>query len=140
MTPTTATDTATDTATTTVVSTRQKVGLVLAGLYSAGNIPSVVLPNGSGSDEGPPISVLALDTVLGVIGLVAVVIAWRSGSRVALRVAAGAVIVITLTALPAFFVDVPAAVKLLVGVSALVTILMVVLMFSSPRPAAPVVD
>jgi hypothetical protein len=136
MTPTTATSSAT----TTAVSTRQKVGLVLAGLYSLGNIPSLVLPNGSGSDDGPPISVLAVDTVLGIVGLVAVVIAWRSGSRTALRVAAGAVIVITLTALPAFFVDVPAGVKLLVGTSVLVTILTVVLMFSSPRPPAPVVD
>lgn len=135
MTPTTATTT-----TTSPVSTRQKVGLVLAGLYSLGNIPSLVLPSGSGDNAGPPVSVLAVDSVLGVIGLVAVVIAWRTGSRAALRVAAGAVIVITLTALPAFFVDVPAGVKLLVGGSVLVTIAMVVLMFSSARPPAPVLD
>jgi hypothetical protein len=135
MTPTTATTT-----TTSPVSTRQKVGLVLAGLYSLGNIPSLVLPSGSGDNAGPPVSVLAVDSVLGVIGLVAVVIAWRTGSRAALRVAAGAVIVITLTALPAFFVGVPAGVKLLVGGSVLVTIAMVVLMFSSARPPAPVLD
>ena len=38
---------------------------------------------------GPPFGVLVLGTVLGVIGLVAVIIAWR-GNRGALRVAAGA--------------------------------------------------
>jgi hypothetical protein len=125
-------------AVTSPVSTRQKVGLVIAGLYSLTNVPSVFLPNGGGSGDqtGPPVSVLAVDSVLGLVGLVAVVLAWRSGSRAALRVAAGAIILITLTALPAFFVDVPAAVKLLVGVSVLLTILAVVLMFSSTSRGA----
>ena len=66
------------------------------------------------------------------------VLAWR-GHQVALRVAAGAIIVITLTGLPAFFVDVPTWVKALVGVSVLVTVAAVALMFSGRRPG-PVVD
>ena len=120
-------------------STRQKVGLTLAGLYSLGNIPSVFFPTPDG-EEGPPFGILVIGTVLGVIGLVAVVMAWRSGNRVALRVAAGAMIVLTLTGLPAFFVDVPAAIKLLVGLSVLVTIAAVVLMFSPARRPSPVLD
>lgn len=120
-------------------STRQKVGLVLAGLYSAANIPSVLFPTPEG-EEGPPLGILVIDTLLGVIGLIAVVIAWRSGNRAALRVAAGAIIVITLTGLPAFFVDVPAGIKLLVGVSTLLTIVTVVLLLSPSRRPASVLD
>jgi hypothetical protein len=45
-----------------------------------------------------------------------------------------------LTALPAFFVDVPAGIKLLAGVSTLFVIAAVVLMFSPGRRSAPVLD
>jgi hypothetical protein len=120
------------------VTTKQKVGLVLAGLYSLGNLPSVLTAPPDG-ETGPPMSILVVDSLLAVIGLVAVVMAWR-GNRVALRVAAGAIILITLTGLPAFFVDVPMAVKALVGVSVLLTVVAVVLMFSGPRRPAPVTD
>lgn len=118
---------------------RQKVGLVLAGIYSAANIPSVLFPAPDG-EEGPPIGILAIGSVLGVVGLAAVILAWRTGNRAALRAAAGAVIIITLAALPAFFVDVPAGIKLLVGVSVLLTIAAVVLMFSPGRRSTPVLD
>ena len=82
---------------------------------------------------------VVVGSVLGAIGLVAVVMAWR-GNRVAMRVAAGAIIVTTLTGLPAFFVDVPMFIKALVAVSVLLTVLAVVLMFSSDRRSAPISD
>lgn len=118
---------------------RQRAGLVLAGLYSLVNIPSAFFPAPDGS-EGPPLEILVIGSLLGVVGLVAVVLAWRTGNRAALRVAAGAIIVVTLTGLPAFFVDVPAGIKLLVGLSVLLTIATVVLMFSPSREPAPVLD
>jgi hypothetical protein len=111
--------------------TKQKVGLVICGLYSLTNIPSVLVPTPDG-EEGPPFAILAVDSVLGLIGLVMVVMAWR-GNRVALRVAAGSMILSTLTGLPAFFVDVPMAVKALVGFSVVITVAAVVLMFSGRR-------
>lgn len=120
-------------------SKRQKVGLVLAGLYSALNILGVLFPTPDGQD-GPPIGILIIDSVLGLAGLVAVIVTWRTGNRAALRAAAGAIIIMTLTALPAFFVDVPAGIKLLVGVSVLLTIAAVVLMFSPGRHPTPVLD
>lgn len=120
-------------------SKRQKVGLVLAGLYSALNVLGVLFPTPDGQD-GPPIGILIIDAVLGLVGLVAVIITWRTGNRAALRVAAGAIIIMTLTALPAFFVDVPAGIKLLVGIAVLVTIAAVVLMFSPGRRSTPVLD
>lgn len=120
-------------------SKRQKVGLVLAGSYSAFNVLGVLFPTPEGQD-GPPIGILIVDSVLGLVGLAAVIVTWRTGNRAALRVAAGAIIIITLTALPAFFVDVPTVIKLLVGVFVLLTIAAVVLMFSPGRRPTPVLD
>lgn len=122
----------------TSTTTKQKVGLVIAAVYALANIPSILIPTPDG-EEGPPLAILAIDTVLGVIGLVAAIWAWR-GSPVALRVAAGAIILITLTGLPAFFVDVPMAIKALVGFSVVLTVLTVVLLFSTDRRPATVTD
>ena len=113
--------------------TKQKVGLVICGLYSLLNIPSALVRTPDG-EEGPPLAILVMGSILGIIGLVTTVMAWR-GNRVALRVAAGCIIVMTLTGLPAFFVDVPMAIKALVGFSVVLTIVAVVLMFSGRRPA-----
>jgi hypothetical protein len=120
------------------VTTKQKVGFALCALYSLGNVPSILFQPPDG-EEGPPLAILAVDTILGIIGLVAAIMAWR-GNRVALRIAAGAIIVITLTGLPAFFVDVPMAIKALVGFSVVLTVVAVVLMFSTDRRPAAVTD
>lgn len=120
------------------LNTKQKVGLVLCGVYSLANIPSAFTPAPDG-ETGPPLGILVIGSILGVVGLVATVMAWR-GNSVALRVAAGAIIVMTLTGLPAFFVDVPTFIKVLVGVSVLLTVAAVVLMFSGDRRSAPVTD
>ena len=117
---------------------RQKTGLVLAGLISAGSIPSAFSPTPDGQ-EGPPFAVLLVGALLGVVGVVAAVIAWR-GSRAALRVCAGTLIVNLLLTLPAFFVDVPSWIKAAAAFSALVTVAAVVLMFSTSRGPVPVTD
>ncbi len=119
-------------------STRQKVGLVLACLINLINIPSAFSPTPDG-ETGPPYGILILGSVLGVIGLVAAVIAWR-GNRTALRVAAGALVLNALTSLPAFFVDVPAFIKLAVAGSVIVTVVTLILMFSTTRRPVPVLD
>ena len=118
------------------LTTKQKVGIGIAAFYGLTNIPSVLIPTPEG-ETGPPLGILVIDSALGVVALVAAVLAWR-GSSVALRVAAGAIVVITLTGLPAFFVDVPMAVKAFVGVSVVITLAAVVLMFSGRRPATVV--
>ena len=122
-----------------VLSTRNKIGLVLAGVISLGNAPSVLEPSPDG-EVGPPFIVLLADTLCGVIGLVAVVIAWRTGSRAALRVAAACLVIALVTALPALFVEVPAVVKLLVAAFTIATLVALVLMFSGDRRRAPVLD
>lgn len=123
---------------TTSLTTKQKAGLVIAALYSLTNIPSALMPAPEG-EVGPPLAILVIGSVLGVIGLVAAILAWR-GNQVALRVAAGAIIVNTLTGLPAFFVDVPMAIKALVGFTVVLTVVTVVLMFSGKRRLPAVTD
>ena len=121
------------------ISGRQKAGLVIAGLLSLGNATSVLFPTPEG-EEGPPFLILVLGTILGVIGLVAIVIAWRNNNQAAFRVVAGTLVISVISALPAFFVDVAAGIKILVAVSVVITVLAIVLMFSSPRRPAPVLD
>jgi hypothetical protein len=116
--------------------TRQKVGIGLAGIFSLSQVPTFLIPTPEG-EPGPPFFILVLGSVLGLVGVVAAIQAWR-GSSVATRILAGAMIVSTLTGLPALFVDgIPAAVRIFVGVSVALTIAAVYLMFSPPRrPAA----
>jgi len=121
------------------ISGRQKAGLAIAGFLSLINVASAFFPTPEG-EEGPPYAILVLGTILGVMGLVAVVIAWRSGNQAAFRVAAGALIINAIASLPAFFVDVPAGIKLMVAVGLVITILAIVLMFSSARRPVPVMD
>ena len=57
--------------------------LPIAGLFSLANIPSFLSAPDAG-EVGPPLPILVFTSVLGVVGLVAVVMAWR-GNRIALR-------------------------------------------------------
>jgi len=117
-------------------STRQRVGLGIGALLSLINLPSVLTPTPEG-ETGPPFAILVLGSVLGLVGLVAAFLAWR-GNRGAVRVLAGSVIITTLSAMPAFFVDVPAWLKLGVGVAVLLAVAAVVLMFTPDRQRAAV--
>lgn len=120
--------------------TRQKVGLGIAAFLNLANVAGLALPTPDG-EEGPPLFVLVLGAALGVIGLVAVYLAWRKDSRRAIRVVAGTLIINTLLSLPAFFVDgIPDGIRILVGVATIITIVSIVLMFSSARRSAPVLD
>jgi hypothetical protein len=122
-----------------MLSTKNKIGLVIAGLLGVADIPAALIPTPDG-EVGPPYGILVLGSILGVVTVVAVVIGWTKANRGAIRVAAGARIVSVLTALPAFFVDVPWFIKLLVTVSVVLTVVSVVLMLSPARQTAPVTD
>jgi hypothetical protein len=115
-------------------SSKNKVGLGLAIFYAVISIPSAAAPTPDGA-EGPPMAILIVCSILGVVALASAVIAWRRGSRPAARLTAGSLIVITLTSLPAFFVDVPAGIKVLVAMGVVLTIAIIVLMFSPPKRA-----
>ncbi len=122
-----------------MLSTKNKVGLVIAGLLGLADIPAVLMPTPEG-EVGPPFGILILGTICGVITVVAVIIGWTKANRGAIRVAAGARIISMLTALPAFFVDVPWFIKALVTVFTILTVISVVLMLSPARQTSPVTD
>ncbi|HWB36357.1 MAG TPA: hypothetical protein VHA75_10055, partial [Rugosimonospora sp.] len=76
--------TTTDTPTPTRVTTKNKVGLVLAGLLGLANLTSPLLPGGDSGDPdtaGPPMGVLIVGAVIAVVTLVAVVHNWVTGKR-----------------------------------------------------------
>jgi hypothetical protein len=116
-----------------------KAGLVIAFLLGLTDLASMFQPTPDGQD-GPPYAILLLDAGLGLLTVVLVVIAWRTLRRGPIRIAAGARIISALTAFPAFFVDVPASLKVLVGVFVLFTAACVAMMLSPARRARPVTD
>ena len=84
--------------------TARRIGLVIFGLLSLGDIATLALTDG----ESPPYAVAAVAALLGIVSLVLAVQAFRDPSR-PLRLLIGLRVLSAITALPAFFVpDVPA--------------------------------
>lgn len=123
-----------------ILSTKNRVGLVLAVLLGVLDLGSLASPTPDG-EVGPPIGILVIGTLCGVATVGAVALAWWKRQRGAVRVAAGARILSMITALPAFFVDVPSTLKILVALFVALTLISVVLMLSPvSRPATVVMD
>jgi hypothetical protein len=121
------------------LTTKNKVGLVIAFLLGLSDIGGAFAPTPDGQD-GPPRAVLVVGGLLGVATIVAVFIGWRMADRAAIRIAAGTRIISAILSLPAFFVDVPAGLKALAAVGVVITIVSVVLMLTPPRTANVVTD
>ena len=118
-----------------VFSRRNKAGFVLALLLGITDLPSVLQPTPEG-EAGPPLAVLALSTICGLVTVVAVGFGWARQSWPAIRIGAGARIVSLLLAIPAFFVeDLTGWLRLAVSAFVLVTIVTVVLMLTPDRSA-----
>jgi hypothetical protein len=116
-----------------------KAGLIIAVVLALLDLSAPFQPTPDGQD-GPPYAILIIDAVLGLVTVVAAVIAWRTARRGAIRIAAGARIISLVTALPAFFVDVPAALQALVGLFAVLTVAAVAMMLTPARHPVPVSD
>lgn len=108
------------------------VGLGLALLLGLADCTAAFFPTPDG-EVGPPYAILLLGTALGVITVVGAGWAWATHARSAVRVVAAARVISAITALPAFFVDVPPVVKLIAGVAVLVTVFSVVAMLTPAR-------
>jgi hypothetical protein len=117
-------------------SVANKAGFVLALLLAVLDVGSVLNPTPEG-EVGPPLAILAVGALLGLITIVAVAFGWSRGSRGAVRAAAAARILSALLALPAFAVaEVPPVLKALAGAFVLATILAVALMLKPTRGSA----
>jgi hypothetical protein len=122
------------TTTTGTASRAHRIGLVLALVLGVLDALSLLLtPPPPPGEPGPPLEVLVASTVLGVITVIAAVWAWRTGSRIGVRIVAGSRILSAITALPAFFVEgVPAGWVILAAVFVLLTAVCVGLLFARP--------
>jgi hypothetical protein len=107
-----------------------RTGLILAGLLALSDLFSFAL--------GPqPLGVIIASTVLGVLTLIALVPAWRTGRRAAVTAVAVTRIVSALLAEPAFFVsDVAGGVKVVAGVIIVLAVVSTVLLFTG-RTSVP---
>ena len=121
-------------------STVNKVGLVLQFVYGLVNLPTAFMEpemeatTSGAATEGPPAWVLWADTILAVILVVAVVLAWVQANRTAAGLASVSNILISLSAVPAFFVDgVPEQFKVLAAIGIVWTIVSVVLTHLKPK-------
>jgi hypothetical protein len=131
--------TQTSTASARLLTTKNKVGLVLAAIIGVLDLSGPFTPTPGNADDpntaGPPMAILVAGAVLGLITLIAVVYTWRTGNRVGARIVAGSRILSILGALPAFFVSgVPAGVVAFVAAAVVLTIVSVVLVLSRPAP------
>lgn len=117
-----------DSAPTTGLTTRNRIGLVLAVLISLPDLGSLALlgTTPAPGEAGPPAVVLVFGAVMGVITIVAAVFAWRRRSRGGLRVAAATRLLSVAGSLPALFVDgVPAGLVVAVAVGLVITLVTV---------------
>ena len=114
------------------ISTRNRVGVVLAVLLSLTDVVGLfVTPAPGPGEQGPPEVVLIFSAVMGVLTIAACVYAWVRNSRGGLRVAAAARLLSMITALPAFFVEgVPAPLVVASAVGLVLTLVTVALLVS----------
>ena len=111
-------------------SVRNKIGFYLCLLLGIGDLPSLLLTP-SGDNQGPPLSVSILDTLCGLVTVIAAVVVLRTMSRQAIRLVAGSRILSALTAIPAFFADgLPAGIRIFAATGVVITIIAVALLLA----------
>ena len=115
---------------------KAKIGLGLAILFGLMSLPSVLAPTPEG-EVGPPLAIIVVGSVLGLAAIVTAVWAWRTGSRLAIRLTAASVIINTVAGLPGLFADVSASIKFATAVATLLAVASVVLMFSRTSATSP---
>jgi presenilin-like A22 family membrane protease len=115
------------------LSTRLRIGVGIAALLGLLDCTSLFFPPTEPGQVGPPVGILVVGTLLGVATLVAVLVAWRTGRRTAIRVTALTRIVSVLLALPAFIFGAPAEVQQLVAVFVVISAIAVALMLAPER-------
>ena len=124
------------------ITPRRRAGYTLGILVGLTNIPGMFVPGGetaSGSPTGPPLPILVFDLVAGllIVGLLA--LSWRNGSRGLVRAAAVVMILVALTAVPAFFApDIPLWIVAFAGIYVLATVVSLLMLFAPEQQPAGV--
>ena len=114
-----------------------RVGFVLVLLFAVLNlIPTEGSPSGDTPQAGPPDVILIADAIIAVAVIAFVIIAWVRSSRLLARLAVAGTVLMALSAFPAFFVPVPAELKLAVAIASVVAFTACVLVLLPSRRAA----
>lgn len=125
----------------TEISDRRRTGLILSAVVAFSNIPLAFVPTSKDGSGGPPLGVVVFGVVCAVIILGLLRWAHVSGKAVALRISAGLMVLVALSAVPAFFVDdVPGWAQLAAGGYIVATVIALALLFSPSREHAAVTD
>lgn len=116
-----------------------RTGLAISAILGLAQLPALLLPTPEG-DEGPPLLVIVVSILFGLVSTACAVVAWRSGNRLAVRINAAALIINALLTMPAFFVDIDAWVKVGAAVSVVLTVVALVLTLRRERTPFTVTD
>jgi len=104
---------------------RLRAGLALSAVLGLLGVAFLGIP--ADGQEAPPVIVIVLSAVLGLIQVACAVIGWRSGNRLAIRINAAVLIINALLSVPAFFVDIDAWIKAVSALSVILTVVALVL-------------
>jgi hypothetical protein len=104
---------------------RLRAGLALSAVLGLLGVAFLGIP--TDGQESPPVVVIVLSAMLGLIQVACAVVAWRSGNRLAIRINAAVLIINALLSVPAFFVDIDAWVKAVAALSVILTVVALVL-------------
>ena len=114
-----------------------RIGFVLVLLFAALNlIPTEGAPSGDTPQAGPPDAILIADAIIAVAVIAFVIIAWVRRSRLFARLAVAGTVLMALSAFPAFFVPVPAELKLAVAIASVFAFTACVLVLLPSRKVA----
>lgn len=115
-------------------STANKIGLALQFVFGLLNLPTAFIPPdamtstpGAAEMVGPPTWILWADTLLSVVLIIAAIAAWRSGNRTHALLASASNVLISLSAVPAYFVGAPHDILVIVTIGIVWTIVSVAL-------------
>jgi hypothetical protein len=104
---------------------RLRSGLALSAVLGLLGIAFLAVP--TDGEEAPPVLVIVLSAVLGLVQIGCAVIAWKTGNRLAIRINAAVLIINALLTMPAFFVDIDAWIKAVAALSVILTVVALVL-------------
>jgi len=103
-----------------------RAGLALSAVLGVLSVVFIAVPTPDG-EEGPPVIVVLISALFGLVQIACAIVAWRSGNRLAVRVNAAVLIINALLSLPAFFVDVDAWIKAAAALGVILTVVALVL-------------
>ena len=116
-----------------------RAGLVISAALGLANIP-FLFPWVDWGTEAPPFGLLLVNTAIGMVSVVCVVLAWNTGNRKAIRINAAALIFNALMVLPGLFIEAAPFIKAVSATVVAATVAAVVLTMRRDQATARVTD